>query len=233
VTATVGVERPVKTVKYRPAPARYLGDLTSREIHVICGIARGRTQKKIALDLDIGVETVKSHTHRALKKTQCHLHAELVSWMYRHGYMAGFKPEILSPPELTRREKDFIRYFVIGMSAEEIGKRTITTPGTVKTYNVRIRRKFGATNRAHLAALAWQCGIAEKGWWDELGIKGPGPIPKLVTVDEPIIQWYAPRQPPAEESCPGCGLNLTGVTTLTPTRVRGSDGTIFVQDRLW
>ena len=59
-------------------------NLTPREREVIQQVARGLTNKEIALELDISRHTVKTHLRRALDKLQLRSRTEAALWAARH-----------------------------------------------------------------------------------------------------------------------------------------------------
>lgn len=52
----------------RQAPRSPLDDLTQREVKVLTRLARGRSNREIAVDLSIGEQTVKTHVSNILSK---------------------------------------------------------------------------------------------------------------------------------------------------------------------
>ncbi|MFH1699456.1 MAG: response regulator transcription factor [Candidatus Zixiibacteriota bacterium] len=59
--------------------------LTRREHEVVDLIARGRSNKEIARELNIAVHTVKSHVHNTLEKLALHSRLELASFALSEG----------------------------------------------------------------------------------------------------------------------------------------------------
>ncbi len=55
---------------------------------------------------------------------------------------------------LTRREKEVLTWTALGKTAWEIGEILEITVRTVNEYAQSARRKLGATNRAHMVAIA-------------------------------------------------------------------------------
>ena len=58
-----------------PAPAK---ELTSRQLEVLRGVARGLTDKEIASELSLSPRTVEMHVARALAALECANRAEAV-----------------------------------------------------------------------------------------------------------------------------------------------------------
>jgi len=59
--------------------------LTSRELEVMAGIARGASLTAIAEELQLSIKTVSTHRRRLLDKLQLDSNAELVRYVLRHG----------------------------------------------------------------------------------------------------------------------------------------------------
>ncbi|MGD9694488.1 MAG: LuxR C-terminal-related transcriptional regulator [Thermoleophilia bacterium] len=58
------------------------------------------------------------------------------------------------PPPLTARQAQILRLLAQGLSTEEIARRTIVAPTTVKTHVARLAARFGLAGRRELAARA-------------------------------------------------------------------------------
>lgn len=190
--------------------------ITTREIQLIFGMARGRTLSQISMDLHLGQSTVKTHCNNIFTKTRCRTQAELVSWAYRNGYMQGLKPEGRPALEFTPREMSVLQYCVLGLDNAAIGTRLVITENSVKTYMSRLRTKMMAYNRAHVAALAWQLGIVKLEWWEDLGV-----------AQQPALRLYVPASADYNgpyRCCPSCG---------TRTMPRDPVKTGWIQDAMW
>ncbi|MFK4066967.1 response regulator [Streptomyces sp. NPDC029674] len=61
--------------------------LTPRERQVLSLIARGRSTEQVAVDLAIGIATVRTHVYRLRNKLEVRDRAQLVSFAYRSGVM--------------------------------------------------------------------------------------------------------------------------------------------------
>ena len=66
-----------------PAPARL--DLTEREREVLRALAEGRAYKQVAADLDMSLDTVRTHIRAIYRKLQVHSVTEAVSRAIRQG----------------------------------------------------------------------------------------------------------------------------------------------------
>ncbi len=56
------------------------------------------------------------------------------------------------------RHRLIVRLVADGLTDREIGRRLAIAESTVRGLVVRIRAQYGATNRAHLVALAMRAG---------------------------------------------------------------------------
>lgn len=62
-------------------PARML---TAREMQILHLLANGVSNKRIALQLDIAIGTVKNHVHNILQKLRLERRAQVASWYHKH-----------------------------------------------------------------------------------------------------------------------------------------------------
>lgn len=69
-----------------------LGQLTGREREVLLGIARGRTNKEIAVELGISHRTVETHRESLMRKLQIRTVAELTRFAIENGLMQTSGP---------------------------------------------------------------------------------------------------------------------------------------------
>jgi len=76
----------------RPAPADPLGPLSPREREVLQLIARGRSNRQIARDLQIGEQTVKTHVHSILTKLDLQDRVQAAIFALRHQIGDGQEP---------------------------------------------------------------------------------------------------------------------------------------------
>jgi two-component system invasion response regulator UvrY len=62
--------------------------LTARELQVMEMLARGMTNREIAVDLNISIKTVDTHRGHVLKKLGLRNNSELTRFAVKHGYVA-------------------------------------------------------------------------------------------------------------------------------------------------
>lgn len=70
-------------------PASVLGKLTPREREVFQLLAIGKSNKQVALKLDVTLATAKKHRENLQRKLDCHSAAELALLAIREGLLAG------------------------------------------------------------------------------------------------------------------------------------------------
>lgn len=65
---------------------------------------------------------------------------------------------------LTGRERELVGLVGEGLSNDEIARRLVLSPATVKTHVNRSMMKLGARGRAHLVVFAYEAGLVRPGW---------------------------------------------------------------------
>jgi DNA-binding NarL/FixJ family response regulator len=65
---------------------------------------------------------------------------------------------------LTEREKEIVALVAEGLSNDEIARRLVVSPATVKTHASRAMIKLGARDRAQLVVFAYESGLVRPGW---------------------------------------------------------------------
>lgn len=75
-----GIARMVlQSLQQTPTPADNTYQLTNRESEILSNLAKGNSYKLIAADLNISIDTVRTHIKRIYVKLQVHTQAEAVS----------------------------------------------------------------------------------------------------------------------------------------------------------
>lgn len=164
-TESAGVVDGKRVMVTSPAVATLAGiDFTQREVQVMIGVVRGKTNEEIGSHTGLATMTVKCYVARVFKKVGVGDRASLVSWGYENEVFQGLRPEPQkgSGVALTNREKEITLLVVQGLTNAEIGRRVFLSEDTIKTHLRKAFKKVGATNRSHLVALAYQ-----RGWVPE------------------------------------------------------------------
>jgi DNA-binding NarL/FixJ family response regulator len=65
---------------------------------------------------------------------------------------------------LTERERELVGLVGEGLSNDEIARRLVLSPATVKTHINRSMTKLGARDRAQLVVFAYEAGLVRPGW---------------------------------------------------------------------
>ena len=73
-------------------------------------------------------------------------------------------PPAASMDALTERERQLVGLVGEGLSNEDIARRLVLSPATVKTHVNRAMMKLGARDRAHLVVFAYEAGLVRPGW---------------------------------------------------------------------
>lgn len=144
--------------------------LTERELQMVIGIVRGKSNQEMADHLHLSYNTVKMHIHRLFRKVQVTERASLVVWAYTTGLLDELPPEPLnwSGKPLTSREALMIRLVMRGLTNAAAAHSVYLSEDTIKTHIQKTLRKVGAKNRSHLVALAWQHKLIPRSEWENV-----------------------------------------------------------------
>ena len=66
-------------------PEGYSGDLTDRQREILVLLAKGRSTRHIAQELDISMKTVEFHKANITRKLGVHTTSELIKFALAHG----------------------------------------------------------------------------------------------------------------------------------------------------
>jgi two-component system nitrate/nitrite response regulator NarL len=80
---------------------RYGDPLSLRERQVLAGMARGRSNAEIGFELELSVDTVKTHAHRLFIKLGVHSQAGAVGLGFRQGLLP--LPSVQAPGSGVQR----------------------------------------------------------------------------------------------------------------------------------
>ena len=81
----IAIERFLNTKNPNQQGHRASALITAREIEIIRLLAWGKTNKEIAVQLEIGVRTIETHRSNIMRKLGLHTLAELIHYALRHG----------------------------------------------------------------------------------------------------------------------------------------------------
>jgi DNA-binding NarL/FixJ family response regulator len=81
-SVTVRLLRQLTQARGRAAEARH--QLSERELDIVRGVARGRTNQEIAAELFISLSTVKTHITRVQNKLGVRNRVEIAAWVWEH-----------------------------------------------------------------------------------------------------------------------------------------------------
>jgi DNA-binding NarL/FixJ family response regulator len=77
---------------------------------------------------------------------------------------AKVPPPATSLAVLTERERELVGLVGEGLSNDEIARRLVLSPATVKTHVNRAMTKLGARDRAQLVVIAYESGLVRPRW---------------------------------------------------------------------
>ncbi|MEV8477871.1 helix-turn-helix transcriptional regulator [Streptomyces sp. NPDC051173] len=143
-----------------PAPGT---PLTCRQLQIVGGIARGRSNGQIGAALGLSADGVRAHVSRILRATGECCRAGIVDHAYRTGLLKGLPPEPRPPVTLTLRRRQVLASMAAGLTNAQIGRQLGIAEETVRTAAHRLFAQLGATDRAHAVALGWQHGLLDAG----------------------------------------------------------------------
>jgi DNA-binding CsgD family transcriptional regulator len=120
---------------------------------VLCSFAMGlaRTHERLVLMERIRAQRAKVDAvlGSALQRAD---EAGGLDVMSTGGQLLATRPDVVA--DLTARERDVLSLIVDGATNQEIARRLIIAPDTVKCHVKQILRKFGVANRAQVIACA-------------------------------------------------------------------------------
>ncbi|MHA6287243.1 helix-turn-helix transcriptional regulator [Maricaulis sp. CAU 1757] len=79
--------------------------------------------------------------------------------LQRHGRSGGPIAVSRSSHDLTRREKELLRYIAEGLTDKEIARVLRLSPSTVRTYNSELYSKLGIERRTQAVPIAHELGL--------------------------------------------------------------------------
>lgn len=127
---------------------------TPRDLTLMAGCARGRSNAQLGVALEAPEGTIKTWLHRLLTRLEVQDAAHLVSLAYQRGWLAGLKPEPRDWLVLRRPYELALHGLAEGLSYGQIACREGISENTVKTNTRRLYRALGITGTPRAAARA-------------------------------------------------------------------------------
>jgi DNA-binding NarL/FixJ family response regulator len=144
------------------ADAGIARELSRRQMEVLRLVAWGFSNEHVALELDLTVNTVKTHLARIARKLKAGSRSEAAA-IYRRAalYPANLalagETLIAVPFEqlaaLTERERDVLERIALGAGNEVIAAELALSPHTVRRHTAKIFSKLGVHRRVSAAAV--------------------------------------------------------------------------------
>ncbi|MFE5140373.1 LuxR C-terminal-related transcriptional regulator [Streptomyces fagopyri] len=153
------------TVTDRPTTTR---QLTTAQIGVLAGYARGWPTDRVATALAISPKTVRGHVRRATERLgikNARPLPALVHHAYTHCDFVGI-PELAvldHPTPSKMRLPDFqnqvLQGIAHGLSMDAIASELGVEKGVANTHRRNLFTRLGTSRAEHAVALAWQAGL--------------------------------------------------------------------------
>lgn len=140
--------------------------LTEREINVLESAAAGWTNHKIARNLGVSEDTVKTHMRSLCQKFGATNRVDVVVKAIVFGALhvanlPGARPPTL--PALTHGEILLLPFIAAGLDSSETARRMGLSHHTVKAMERSIRQKWAVTRRADVVMIARREGLLRGG----------------------------------------------------------------------
>jgi len=133
-----------------------LSTLTPREAEVLRRIAAGQNTKKMAGEMNVTTETLRSYVKKVLAKLGAHSRLEAATFASRH-ITPGW-PELDHDQSLfaalTPREREVLGYLTTGSELREVARQLHMSLRTVNTHLQNLRGKLGVHSTLEAVALA-------------------------------------------------------------------------------
>lgn len=174
--------------------------LTTREIQALELIARGRTDRDIAVALAISLSTARKHRENLQRKLGLHKSAQLVIYYFeRFGELTARRN---LPPVLSEREQEILHLFAEGLSDKQVARELGISDLTVRKHRGNMQSKLRVSNVCALLFAALAAG--------ELALPLVRPPPRRPMELPPhLLHWLLPaahRQVPRGLDKPAGGF---------------------------
>jgi DNA-binding NarL/FixJ family response regulator len=136
--------------------------LTAREVEVVACLADGLTNAQVGTRLGISLATVKTHLARIGAKFGTGGRAGIVGAAYLRGDLRLRHVPGAAAPQVTCGGAEVLPLVACGLSNASIAARMHVSLHAVKSRMRVLMRVFGASDRAHLVALAMDSGALQR-----------------------------------------------------------------------
>ena len=133
-----------------------LSMLTPRETEVLRRIAEGQNTKKMAREMNVTTETLRTYVRNVLAKLGAHSRLEAAALAIQYVPAARSEPDHDHTlfAALTPREREVLIHLANGSGLREVGKRLHMSPKTLSTHLQNLRNKLGVHSTLEAVALA-------------------------------------------------------------------------------
>jgi two-component system, NarL family, nitrate/nitrite response regulator NarL len=145
----------------RPGPGPQRSDdpvstLTPREAQVLRRIAAGQSTKKMAREMNVTTETVRTYVRNVLAKLGAHDRLEAAALASRQASPSQSEPDRDHPQfaSLTRREREVLLLLTKGSGLHEVAGQLHMSLSTANTHIKNLRSKLGVHSTLEAVALA-------------------------------------------------------------------------------
>jgi DNA-binding NarL/FixJ family response regulator len=140
-----------------PAPSDGpLSTLTPREAEVLRRIAAGQNTKKMAGEMNVTTETLRSYVKKVLGKLGAHSRLEAATLASRHIPPGRQELDQDQPlfAALTPREREVLAHLTKGSELRDVARQLHMSLRTVNTHLQNLRGKLGVHSTLEAVALA-------------------------------------------------------------------------------
>jgi two-component system nitrate/nitrite response regulator NarL len=150
-------------------PGNPIATLTPREAQVLRRIAAGQSTSKMAREMNVTTETLRTYVRNVLAKLGARNRLEAATLASRHVPPPRSEPDRDHPSfaVLTRREREVLLLLTRGSGAHEVARQLHMSLSTVNTHMRNLRNKLGVHSTLEAVVLArsrfWPASVAELG----------------------------------------------------------------------
>jgi len=150
---------PSRTSDPEPGPQSadgLLSTLTPRETEVLRRIAAGQNTKKMAREMNVTTETLRTYVKNVLGKLGAHSRLEAAALASRLMPPGQIEPDQDHPllATLTPREREVLMHLTKGSGLHEVARQLHMSSKTVNTHLHNLRSKLGVHSTLEAVALA-------------------------------------------------------------------------------